>query len=304
MDQSIIQGITAVLPTPFDVEGNIDFEGLGALVESVVDGGVHALMAGGPLGECHVQSTEERRQVLAFLAERVTGRRPIFAGTASVRPRETVELSNYAKTLGYSAIVLEPPPHAFPDRAALIGHFHRLAADTSIPIVLSNDPARTGVDLDQSLLEGLADIAAIQAFKESSGAFGRYLSGAAGEHPGPERICGSDHLALDYFLWGSVGWFSGVASFLPTEAVSLYQACALRGDWPYAKQIMSALMPITQLIETSGKQVAYVKYGCQVAGISVGEARAPLHGLSEAERERFRKLYEQLKTNTFGRLAA
>ncbi|TIT81898.1 MAG: hypothetical protein E5W59_30705 [Mesorhizobium sp.] len=59
---------------------------------------------------------------------------------------------------------------------------------------------------------------------------------------------------------------------------------------------MKTMMPLIYLLENGGKYNQYVKYGASLAGIPIGDVRAPLIGLSDAERSDFRKLYEDLKS--------
>jgi len=59
--------------------------------------------------------------------------------------------------------------------------------------------------------------------------------------------------------------------------------------------MMKTMMPLFYLLEQGGKYIQYVKYGCALAGVPVGEPRPPLMPLSEAEKARFRGLYEAVK---------
>jgi dihydrodipicolinate synthase/N-acetylneuraminate lyase len=104
-----------------------------------------------------------------------------------------------------------------------------MAAETGMPIILYNFPARTGVDMDAEFLEAIKDVKLICAMKESGGSIGRYY-----QHmmlfPNLQRICGFDDQALDHFLWGSRSWIAGASNFLPAEHVALYEACVLKQD--------------------------------------------------------------------------
>src|SRR5262245_2338568 len=110
------EGIINVITTPFDNDGSLDLDALGKHIEFVIAGGVHAILPGGSTGEYYAQSTAERREVLSFVAKKVKGRLPIYAGTNSMRSDEIVELSNYAAEIGYQAIMLAAPPYSLPDR--------------------------------------------------------------------------------------------------------------------------------------------------------------------------------------------
>jgi 4-hydroxy-tetrahydrodipicolinate synthase len=94
------EGILTVITTPFDKKGAIDFGVLEKHIEFLISAGVHAVMPGGSTGEYYAQSVEERREVLSFVASKVKKRVPIYAGTNSARPSETIELLLFAAKQG------------------------------------------------------------------------------------------------------------------------------------------------------------------------------------------------------------
>ena len=103
------EGVMTVVATPFDQSGSIAFDVLGKHVDFLIGHGVHYIIPGGTTGEYYSQTLEERKQVLAYAAERVGKRVKLGAGTNSARPADTIELSNYAKGLGYDALMLAAP---------------------------------------------------------------------------------------------------------------------------------------------------------------------------------------------------
>ena len=67
---------------------------------------------------------------------------------------------------------------------------------------------------------------------------------------------------------------------------------------------MRDLLPVFMLMEQGGKYLQFCKYGCELAGVPVGEARRPLMPLSTDEEARFRKLYERATAASVTRAAA
>ncbi|HEX3499464.1 MAG TPA: dihydrodipicolinate synthase family protein, partial [Stellaceae bacterium] len=226
------------------------------------------------------------------------------AGTNSVRPADTIELSNFAKDLGYEALMLAAPFYALPDSDELAEHFRHIAANTALPIILYNFPARTGVDMNRAFLDKIADVEAICAIKESSGSFARMLEHIVFFDGRLQRICGADDQAVDSFLWGARSWIAGASNFLPAEHVALYEACVVRQDFVRGQRLMRAMLPLFYLLEQGGKYIQYVKYGSELAGIPVGSARRPLLPLAAEEKERFRRLFDEVKRADLARLVA
>ncbi len=154
--------------------------------------------------------------------------------------------------------------------------------------------------MDVAFLNGVADVEAICAIKESSGSFGRMLQHVMLFDKRYQRICGFDDQALDQFLWGAKSWIAGASNFLPAEHVALYEACVVEGDWKRGKEIMATMMPMIYLLENGGKYIQYVKLGCELAGIPVGKMRPPMGGLTADEEANFRQLYKDLKAAKIG----
>ena len=304
MQVPTFEGIMTVVTTPFDKNGRIDYQALGKHLDFLIANGVHYIIPGGTTGEYYVQTMDERREVLAYVADRVGKRVRLAAGTNSTRPADTIELSNYAKELGYEALMLAAPFYSLPSTQELAQHYRFIATNTSLPIILYNFPARTGVDMNREFLEALSDIKAICAIKESSGSFARMLEHIVHFDGRIQRICGADDQAVDSFLWGAKSWIAGASNFLPAEHVALYKTCVVERDFVRGQKLMRAMLPLFYLLEQGGKYIQNVKYGCELAGIPVGSPRQPLLPLNESEKATFRRLYDELKAAKIDKLAA
>lgn len=66
--------------TPFQADGQIDFEGLKNLIEHLIDGGVQYLVSLGTTGESATLNASERKQVWEFTAKVVNKRVTLVAG--------------------------------------------------------------------------------------------------------------------------------------------------------------------------------------------------------------------------------
>ena len=299
-----LEGILSVTVTPFTMSGEVDFDAYGRMLDFVTAHGVHCVVPCGTTGEYFNLATEERKAILRFVSDNIRGRARLFAGTNSARPAETLELSLFAKELGYEGLMLAAPFYALPTTAELVEHFTWIAKSVELPILLYNFPARTGVDLSPEFLEGIRPVKSIFAIKESSGSMARMHELLVRFGDRLEIVCGADDQALEYFLWGSRSWVAGASNFLPAQHVALYDACVLRQDFRTGRELMRSLLPLFMLMEQGGKYLQYCKYGCELAGVPVGETRRPLLPLSAEEKARFRKLYQRAADLKLSRAAA
>jgi 4-hydroxy-tetrahydrodipicolinate synthase len=299
-----LNGIMTVTVTPFTKKGAIDFDAYDRILDFVTSNGVHYVIPCGTTGEYFNLTSEERKGILKFVRNNIKERAKILAGTNSQRPAEILELSRYARELGYEGIMLAAPFYSLPTLSELIEHFKWLDRQIGLPILLYNFPARTGVDMSPAFLDGIRSTNGIFAIKESSGSIARLhelLNGFADRY---EIVCGADDQALEYFLWGSRSWVAGASNFLPAQHVALYEACIVNRDFDAGRALMQDLLPLFMLMEQGGKYLQYCKYGCELAGVPVGETRRPLLPLSAEEKVTFRKLYERAAQPKAKRFAA
>ncbi len=287
-----LEGIYPAIVTPFDANDRVDLEAFGRLLDFVITGGVKGIAVLGSTGEFYACSQAERSEILAFAKQAVGGRAQLIAGTNAASTRDVVANSREALALGYDAVLLAPPYYSLPSQPELTKHFRAVLDDVDIPVVLYNYPARAGVEIGYEVLDAIVEHPNLIGIKESSGDINRLhglLSryGHLGE--GFTVCCGGDDQAFEYFSWGVRAWIGGGASFVPREHVEVL-AAAQAGDLALARARMQQLMPLLQSLE-SGKYTQKVKLGCALAGIPVGETRAPLFPLDPAERAEFEAVY-------------
>jgi 4-hydroxy-tetrahydrodipicolinate synthase len=289
-----LEGILSVTVTPFDGAGRVDFDAYERLIDFVLAKGVHTIIPCGTTGEYYALSHDERKAILRFVKDVAGGRTQLLAGANATTTAEVIALGQDAKALGYEGLMLASPYYSQPTTGELTAHFKEVDAALDMPIMLYNFPARTGVDMNPTFLRSLRDHRNFQGIKESSGSIER-LHELATDFAGQiEIVCGMDDQALENFLWGARSWVAGASNFLPAEHVALYQACVRDRDFTTGMALMRRLLPVLMLMEQGGKYIQYCKYGCALAGVSVGDARPPLRPLAEEERRRFRAAYEVL----------
>lgn len=277
-----LEGILPALITPFDNEGNIDFDALKKVVEKQLADGVHGFAVMGTSGEYYAMSHEERAQVLTFVKKVVDGRVPLMAGTNASSTREVIELTNKAKELGYDNVLLSAPFYALPSNEEMIAHFNAVLDACDVNIVLYNYPIRAGVDVGMEVMEAFKDNARVLGIKESSGDLLRAMDITSTFGSKIQLSCGSDDQALDFFIWGATSWVCGPANFLAPQIVRFYNAFQ-EGNLQEAQRIIKALFPVMQCLEES-KFIQKLKYGCELAGVPAGTCRAPLLPLTEQEK--------------------
>jgi len=280
-----LEGVLVPVVTPFDSEGKVDYSALGNLLDHLINAGVRGVVACGTTGEYYAFAGDERRSVMAYIADRVGDQALLIAGVNDTHTAGSVEKAEEAKTLGYKALMLAPPIYCLPQESEIIQHYKTVSAETDMPIIMYNFPDRSGVEISVEAVIELSEDKNIVGIKESSGDFSRALSLINAGMTDFEVICGSDDQAADYMFWGVRSWIGGAANYLPNEHVQIVEA-GKNGDYVTLRNIMQRILPVIKNQESADYNQK-AKLGCAHMGLPVGEVRAPLLPISEEDKADF-----------------
>ena len=277
------RGVFVALVTPMKVNGEIDFNNLTKLVDTMVAAGIHGLIPLGSTGEFYAMTAEERRAVIKAVIEAADGRIPVVAGANASCTRDVVAFSREAEALGCAGVMLAPPYYSLPTPEELFAHFKAVNDAIHIPIMLYNYPGRTGVDMSPEFIARVAGLKNVRYVKESTGDITRIstLLRTCGDRIGV--FCGGDGVAFESLALGAIGWVGGLANVAPRQHVELYRLIAERGNYAAARKLYFKMLPLLSLMEGGGKYTQWVKAACAIVGRPVGAPRAPLRAATAAE---------------------
>ena len=168
MTREIPSGVIAMLVTPFDKDGRINFTALGEEIAWCVRNGAKGIVVTPSIGEFAVLSKSERVQCLEFCKDYADKRYPdlyLIATIASTNTPETIEYAHIALSLGYDAGQLNPPYYWIPDEEEVY-QYYVAVAKAELPIVVYDNPMLSKFDITARLAGRLAKIPGIIAMKE------------------------------------------------------------------------------------------------------------------------------------------
>ncbi len=282
------QGSLVAMVTPFR-DGKVDEAAVRQLVEFHVKNGTDGLVPCGTTGESPTLSHAEHKRVVEIVIEAAAGRIPIIAGTGSNSTAEAIDMTVHAAKAGADAALLVSPYYNRPTQQGLYEHFRAIAqAASDLPLILYNIQSRTAVNIETDTVARLAEIPNIVGVKEASGSLDQMTAVILACGPDFSVVSGDDSLTLPLMAVGGRGVISVVANFLPREVAEMTHA-ALDGDWKRARELHWKLFPICRgmFIETNPIPV---KEAMAMLGMVRAEWRLPMCPMSEANRDRLRKL--------------
>lgn len=232
-----LQGVLVALVSPLLRDGAVDEAAVDRLVEHVLAGGVHGLLALGSTGETASLDETSRRKVLAAVVRAAAGRAPVICGVAQSHLSAARAEVDAAAGLGADAVLVAPPFYYPMDQPTLIAFYRQLAAGSPLPILLYNIPPYTKVVAEASSVAVLAGEGTIVGIKDSSRDF-EYFEGvriATRSIPKFRVFTGSDTMLLASLAMGGAGTICGAGNVAPRMVVSIYDAYT-RGEVESARK--------------------------------------------------------------------
>ncbi|SDD86124.1 4-hydroxy-tetrahydrodipicolinate synthase [Sporomusa acidovorans] len=293
MDIQQLRGVIPPLVTPVDGQENVVETQLRNLIEYVLAGGVHGVFVLGSTGEFYGLDFDNQQRVVEITVDQVRGRVPVYVGASAITTRECVKLTRMAENLGAAAVSVLTPMFIQPTKAELYRHYETIAKSTGLPVLLYNNPDKTGVNLSADVVAKLADIDNIIGVKDSSGDMTltaemiRRTQGKAFR-----VIAGRDMLIFATLAYGGYGTVAATANVAPKLVVEIYEKF-MAGDLEGARAAQFRLAPL-RLAFSLGSFPVVTKDALNLIGVPAGDPIRPVEHCSEANLTQLRKILEQL----------
>ncbi len=285
------QGIYPALLTPFNDNDCIDFKMFQNNLNAQADAGIDGAILGGSLGEARTLTNEEKKHLLICAKETVKGKIPVIMNIAEQATKKAVKAAQNAEMDGADGLMLLPPMRYKADERETVEYFRTIAANTSLPIMIYNNPYDYKIEVTLDMFEQLAVITTIEAVKEST----RDVSNVTRmKNKFGDRfkiLCGVDTLALEELALGADGWVGGLVDAFPAETVAIYRlmkAC----NYNEALKIYRWFLPVLEL-DIHPKLVQYIKLAATQTGLSNEYVRPPRLQAEGTEREKVLTIIKQ-----------
>lgn len=278
-------GSGVAIVTPFNGY-ETDLDKLGELIEMHIENKTDAIIICGTTGEASTMPDEEHLKAIEYTVKKTAGRIPVIAGTGSNDTRHAVELSKKAEEFGADGILTVTPYYNKTTQKGLVEHFKAIAQAISIPVILYNVPSRTGMNIEIPALKELAKIDNIVAVKEASGNIS-YAAKVAAQVPELYLYSGNDDIIVPMMSLGGKGVISVVANILPEETHNICRFY-LDGEIEKARKLQLDMLDLINKLFIEVNPIP-VKTAMNLMGLNVGNLRAPLADMTEANLEALKK---------------
>jgi len=277
-------GISGVHATAYTAEGGVDADLTGRIVERIVAGGIHNVVAAGNTGEFYALSPDEVRLVHDTAVAAARSRSNVVAAVGRSLT-EAIALGRRAKEAGANAIMSHQPLDPFAAPQAQAAYFRAIADAVDLPLVayvrsdamgladllsVANHPNVVGVKFATTNLMLLAE-----CVRSSDAGTAVWVCGLA------------EGWAAPFYALGARGFTSGLVNVDPARSLAIHAALEA-GDYPKARALVGEIARFETLRTRygNGANVTVVKEALGLLGFPAGAVRLPgLPALDPADRE-------------------
>ena len=228
MQKSDFRGVFPAITTKMTADQEVDLAGVRADVTFQIEAGVDGIIICGSLGEASSLSLEEKLAIAKAALEAAAGRKPILLTIAEDSTRTGASLAAAAEKLGIAGLMVLPAMRYLADDREVVAHYRAIAAASSLPIIVYNNPIAYGINITTAMLEEMADEPKFVAVKESTGDTRRINETLSALGDRYQLLTGVDDLALESLVLGCSGWIAGLVVAFPRETVAIYKLVQAR----------------------------------------------------------------------------
>jgi 4-hydroxy-tetrahydrodipicolinate synthase len=150
------KGVIPILVTPFNNDESVDVNSIHTMIQLMKNIEVDAVTILGVLGEANRLTDDERKLVISSAVE-AADQLPIIVGTSSAGTRTVVNHNEIANKLGATAVMVTPHAEPTPSEERIFNHFDTVLRAASVPVILQDHPASTGVHMSDNLIFRMLD---------------------------------------------------------------------------------------------------------------------------------------------------
>lgn len=289
-------GIFPPVPTPFNESGEVALDKLASNLGKLAVTALTGFVILGSNGEYVYLDDAEKFAMFETARKAIPADRLFLAGTGAESTRVALRLTLAAAEAGADAVLINTPSYYKPamTHAALVKHYTTLAEASSIPVILYNMPAYTGLDLTAETVLELAEHPNIIGLKESSAnvvKIGEIMSAVARRKLDFTVLAGSASFLQPALAVGATGGILASANVAPELCLKIYAATT--GFDASASALQHSLLPLNASV-TTRFGVAGLKYAMSQVGLYGGPVRPPLLSATAAAQRDIDQILSQL----------
>lgn len=157
------------VPTAFLDDETLDTKHTIKHIKQLYDQGIRSVLVCGSTGEQHSLNLNEKIELLTAIEEDrlLANEMEIIFGVSAIRQSEAEALATEVSKTNIAAILLGYPPYLLPTQKEALTYSKKIISMAKKPVILYNNPARTGFDLSVESVIELAKLNNVIGLKEA-----------------------------------------------------------------------------------------------------------------------------------------
>jgi 4-hydroxy-tetrahydrodipicolinate synthase len=311
----VLEGVIPANLIAFDADLRIDEDNYRRHIRYLVDTqGVSGITTNAHASEVATLTLEEQQRSLNITLDEVADKVPVICGVYEDGTNKATEIAKMAEREGADALLIFPSAvfdygsQLRPEMA--YGHIAAIAEATRLPIVVFVYPITSGLRIEtDALIKICSEIDNVIAIKEWSNDIVAYERNYRALKALDEKLSVLSSFSkalLASLCVGADGILSGHGSLIADLHVEIFDAVK-RGDLAGARRVSDRIYPLVQVFYAEPFLDGHnrMKEALAILGrIDEAHVRPPLQGVSEAERERIRRVVTEAGLPSGERLEA
>jgi len=268
-----LSGISGILVTPYDADGEIAPEKLTPIIDRALGAGVHMPVVNGNTGEFYALTTVEACTMVREVVRIVADRAPVLAGVGR-GVRDACRLARASADAGATALMVHQPPDPFVAPRGTVDYVRAISdASGGLPMMLylRNDAIGTQAIVDLCALPG------VKGVKWATPNPMKLAEAMAACDPSITWVGGlAEVWAPPFYAVGARGFTSGLINVWPERSMAIHAALDA-GNYDEAQRLIADMRAFEDIRaeELNGTNVTGVKAALQALGQDCGPTRPP-----------------------------
>ncbi|MFD1196004.1 dihydrodipicolinate synthase family protein [Seohaeicola saemankumensis] len=271
--EAALTGISGILVTPYDAEGEIAPERLAPIIDHALGAGMHIPVVNGNTGEFYALTTDEACTMAAAVVDIVGDRAPVLAGVGR-GIRDACRLARASAQAGAAGLMVHQPPDPFVSPRGIVDYLAAINdASGGLPMMLylRNDAIGTAA------IAALCAVPGVRGVKWATPNPMRLAEAKAACDPGIVWVGGLAEIwAPALYAVGARGFTSGLINVWPERSMAIHAALEL-GNYTLANRLIAGMRTFEDIraAEMNGTNVTGVKAALMAMGQDCGPTRPP-----------------------------
>ncbi len=284
-------GVVIAVITPLKGDGSVDEEGLAAVINHCVSGGVHGIFVLGTTGSGPCLRNRDKAAVIETARKATPGHIPFYIGASDTSTSRVKDNISIAQDNGADVAVVTAPYYlTSKTQDEIVRHMDLCAQYASIPLMAYNIPWYVGVQIALPTVRRIVQLDNIIGLKDSEGDWEQFQKEIyLKEELGFKLLLGAEDVFGAGMLMGADGCVSGIGNYLPKLVVRMYEAAVAR-DAEKVRGLQARAARLRVANSVGEMWLATTTYICSLYGLCEEHMCEPFSPLTEAQKEQVRSI--------------